>query len=156
MISCWHYMPLIWCNENDTLCLCFSLPKTRDMNLIMEKVSNDSQLRDIQQDNWPLFLKTGKWSRSAVSDSLWTPWTVAHQAPPSMGFSRQEYLSGLPFPSPGDLLDPGIKPTSPTLWAEHLTSEPPGQTQLKLVRSSKTWEIWEIVIVKKYLKRQGD
>ena len=39
-----------------------------------------------------------------------TPWTVAYQAPPSMGFSRQEYWSGLPFPSPGDLLNPGIEP----------------------------------------------
>ena len=39
-----------------------------------------------------------------------TPWTVAYQAPPSMGFSRQEYWSGLPFPSPGDLPDPGIEP----------------------------------------------
>ena len=48
-----------------------------------------------------------KWSRSVVSDSA-TPWTVAHQAPSSMGFSRQEYWSGLPFPSPGDLPDPGI------------------------------------------------
>ena len=44
-----------------------------------------------------------------------TPWTVAHQAPPSMGFSRQEYWSGLPFPSPGDLPDPGIEPRSPAL-----------------------------------------
>ena len=44
-----------------------------------------------------------------------TPRTAAHQAPPSMGFSRQEYWSGLPFPSPGDLPDPGIKPGSPTL-----------------------------------------
>ena len=44
-----------------------------------------------------------------------TPWTVAYQVPPSMGFSRQEYWSGLPFPSPGDLPDPGIKPWSPTL-----------------------------------------
>ena len=44
-----------------------------------------------------------------------TPWTVACQAPPSMGFSRQEYWSGLPFPSPGDLPDPGIEPGSPTL-----------------------------------------
>ena len=44
-----------------------------------------------------------------------TPWTVAYQAPPSMGFSRQEYWSGLPFPSPGDLPDPGIKPWSPAL-----------------------------------------
>ena len=42
-----------------------------------------------------------------------TPWTVAHQAPLSMGFSRQEHWSGLPFPSPWDLPDPGIKPTSP-------------------------------------------
>ena len=56
-----------------------------------------------------------------------TPWTVAHQAPPLMGFSRQEYWSGLPFPSPGDLLDPGIEPRSPTLQADALTSEPPGK-----------------------------
>ena len=56
-----------------------------------------------------------------------TPWTVAHQAPPSMGFSRQEYWSGLPFPSPGDLRDPGIQPRSPTLQADTLTSEPPGE-----------------------------
>ena len=44
-----------------------------------------------------------------------TPWTVAYQVPLSMGFSRQEYWSGLPFPSPGDLSDPGIEPKSPTL-----------------------------------------
>ena len=55
-----------------------------------------------------------------------TPWTVAHQAPPSMGFSRQEYWSGLPFPSPGDLPDPGIEPGSPASKADALTSEPPG------------------------------
>ena len=55
-----------------------------------------------------------------------TPWTVAYQASPSMGFSRQEYWSGLPLPSPGDLPDPGIKPGSPTLEADALTSEPPG------------------------------
>ena len=58
-----------------------------------------------------------------------TPWTVAHQAPPSMGFSRQEYWSGLPFPSPGDLPDPGIEPRSPALQADALTSEPPGKPQ---------------------------
>ena len=56
-----------------------------------------------------------------------TPWTVAHQAPPSMGFSRQEYWGGLPFPSPGDLPDPGIEPRSPALQADALTSEPPGK-----------------------------
>ena len=52
---------------------------------------------------------------SAISPHSVTPWTVAHQAPPSMVFSRQEYWSGLPFPSPGDLPDPGIKPRSPAL-----------------------------------------
>ena len=56
-----------------------------------------------------------------------TLWTVAHQAPPSMGFSRQEYWSGLPFPSPEDLPDPGIKSRSPKLQAGALTSEPPGK-----------------------------
>ena len=56
-----------------------------------------------------------------------TPWTVTYQAPPSMGFSRQEYWSGLPFPSPGDLPNPGIEPGSPALQADALTSEPPGK-----------------------------
>ena len=56
-----------------------------------------------------------------------TPWTVAHQVPPSMGFSRQEYWSGLPFPSPGDLPDPEIEPRSPALQGGALTSEPPGK-----------------------------
>ena len=59
-----------------------------------------------------------------------TPWTVAHQAYPSMGFSRQEYQSGLPFPSPGDLPDPGIKPRSPALQADALTSEPSGKPSI--------------------------
>ena len=54
------------------------------------------------------------------------PWTVAHQAPPSMEFSRQEYWSGLPFPSPGDLPDPGIEPGSLVLQADTLPSEPGG------------------------------
>ena len=54
-----------------------------------------------------------------------TPWTVAYEAPLSMGFSRQEYWSGLPFPSPGDLPDPGIEPRTPALWADALLSEPP-------------------------------
>ena len=56
--------------------------------------------------------------------------TVAYQAPPSMEFSRQEYWSGLPFPSPGDLPDPGIEPRSPILQADTLPSEPP-QVKLK-------------------------
>ena len=55
--------------------------------------------------------------------TLATPWTVACRAPLSMGFSRQEYWSGLPFPSPGDLPNPGIKPRSPALQADDLPTE---------------------------------
>ena len=80
--------------------------------------------------NWKLFKFLHYVSESEVAQScptLCDPWTVAHQAPPSMGFSRQEYWSGLPFPSPGDLPDPGIKPRSPTLQADALTSAPPGE-----------------------------
>ena len=54
-----------------------------------------------------------------------TLWTVAYQALPSMGFSRQEYWRGLPFPSPKDLPDPGIELRSPSLQADALPSEPP-------------------------------
>ena len=63
-----------------------------------------------------------------MSDSFATPWTVAHQALLSMGFSRQEYWSGLLFPSPGDHPDPGIKPGSPALQADSLLPEPLGKT----------------------------
>ena len=59
-----------------------------------------------------------------------TPWTVAYQASLSMGFSRQEYWSGLPFPSPGYLPDPGIELRYPALQAHALTSEPPGKPKL--------------------------
>ena len=63
-----------------------------------------------------------------------TTWTVAHQAPPSVGFSRQEYWSGLPFPSPGDLPNPGIEPGSPALQADALPSEPTGKLYFDLSR----------------------
>ena len=56
-----------------------------------------------------------------------TPWTLVHQAPQSMQFSRQEYWTGFPFLSPGDLPNPGIKPGSPALQADALLSEPPGK-----------------------------
>ena len=56
-----------------------------------------------------------------------TPWTIAYHAPPSVGFSRQECWSGLPFPSPGDLPDPGIEPRSPELQVDTLPSEPAGK-----------------------------
>ena len=56
-----------------------------------------------------------------------TPWTITSQAPLTLGFSRQEYWSWLPFPSPGDLLKPGIELRSPALQADALPSEPPGK-----------------------------
>ena len=61
-----------------------------------------------------------------------TPWTVTYQALRSTGFSRQEYWSGLPFPSPGDLPNPGIKPGSPVLQTDALPSEPLGKPLLLL------------------------
>ena len=59
-----------------------------------------------------------------------TPWTIAYQATLSMGFSRQEYWSGLPFPSPGDLPNPGIEPESPSLPGRFFTAEPQLRVQI--------------------------
>ena len=66
-----------------------------------------------------------------------TPWTAAYQAPSSMGFSRREYWSGLPFTSPGDLPDPWIEPGSPILQADALPSEPPGMAVIFCYSSLK-------------------
>ena len=79
-----------------------------------------------------------KESESKVTQSCRTlcdpmDWTVAYQAPLSMGFSRQEYwsgVSGVPFPSPGDLPDPGSEPGSPAFQADAVTSEPPGKPSI--------------------------
>ena len=74
------------------------------------------------------------------------PWTVAYQAPQSVGFSRQEYWSGLPFPSPEDLPHPGIEPRSPTVEADTLLSEPPGKSMVRdhhwCVFCLLGWEFW--------------
>ena len=81
----------------------------------------------------PLFIIARTWKVKVKSLSrlrlFATQWTVAHHAPLSMGFSRQEYWSGLPFPSPEDLPNPGIEPRSPKLQADALTSELPGEAQ---------------------------
>ena len=66
-------------------------------------------------------------SRSVVSNSFATPWSVACQAPLSMDFARQEHWSGLPLPSSGDLPDPGIESMSPALASLFFTTEPPGK-----------------------------
>ena len=69
-----------------------------------------------------------------------SPWTVAHQTPLSMGFSRQEYWSRLPFSASGDVPDPGVKPTflvSPALAGELFTTEPPGKTSGRIQKTHK-------------------
>ena len=72
-----------------------------------------------------IYIYSGVVAKSCLT--LATPWTIARQAPLSMGFSMQEYWSGLPFPSPGDLPVPGIKLGFPALQADSLPSEPPGK-----------------------------
>ena len=74
-----------------------------------------------------------------MSDSSVTPWTAACQAPLSTGFPRQGYWSGLPFPSPGNLPDPGVEPVSPTLVGEFFTIEPPKAFQMRGVEE-EGWE----------------
>ena len=77
------------------------------------------------------FSNAWKWEVKVKSLSrVWLlapPWTVAYQAPPSLGFSRQEYWSGVPLPSPGDFPNPGIEPGSPALQVDSLPSKPPGK-----------------------------
>src|SRR5574341_945454 len=76
-----------------------------------------------------------------MSDSFVTLWTVAHQAPLPMGFPRQEYWNGLPFPSPGDLPDPRIEPTSlvsPALAGRFFTTEPLGSPKRSSCQERQT------------------
>ena len=74
---------------------------------------------------------------SIVSNSSVTPWTVAYQSPVSMGFPRQEYWSGLTFPSAGDLPNPGIGPVSPALASGFFTPESPGKPYHGILPSNK-------------------
>ena len=81
-----------------------------------------------------------------------TPWTVARQAPLSMGFSRQDYWSGLPFPSPGNLPNPGIEFRSPTLQADSLLSEPQGNYFIYIL----SWDFPDGSVVKNLPANAGD
>ena len=89
--------------------------------------------RHRQTGIYPLIhnVKGEKWKLLSCTWLFATPWTIAYQPPLSMGFSRQEYWSRLPFPSPGDLPDPGIEPGFPALQADSLPSEPPGNPRPK-------------------------
>ena len=112
------------------------LPSLR-IEIIKKKKKNwDHQSQPNFQLNEPT------WSEMKSLSRFWlfaTPWTVAYQNPPSMGFSRQEYWSGLPFPSPGDLPDPGIEPPSPALQADAFPSEPPGKSWWISLVSEPEW-----------------
>ena len=78
-------------------------------------------------------------SHSGVFDSFAALWTLARQAPLSMGFSRQEYWSGLPCPSPGDLPNAGIKPASPALAGGFFTTEPSGKSIEEIILGTLHW-----------------
>ena len=83
----------------------------------------------------------GEFSHSVMSNFLWSPWTVACQAPLFMEFSRQGYWSGLPFPTSGDLPNPGIEPGSPALQADSLSTELRGNLpwrEFKISQNRKT------------------
>ena len=98
------------------------------LQLLPFAVSSFSYL-ECRWDAWKYILRLWKWKSLSRVRLFGTLCTIAHQAPPSMGFSRQEYWSELPFPSPGDLPELGIKPGSPSLQADSLPSEPPGKPQ---------------------------
>ena len=81
-----------------------------------------------------------------------TLWTVAHQAPLSMEFSRQEYWSGMPFPYPGDLPNTGIQPGSPALQADSLLSESPGKPKYRYIRFFSLRSYYKMLSIAVHLK----
>ena len=107
--------------------------------IMLEKFPNlEREMDTHHQSQRPL----SEWVKSLSHVWLFvTLWAVAYKASPSMGFSRQEYWSGLPFPSPGDLPNPGIEPGSPTLETDVLASEPPGKPQ-KVLKQTQLKEIF--------------
>ena len=87
-------------------------------------------------------------SQYVMPDSL-TPWTVAGQPPVSLGFPRQEYCSGVPFPSPGDLPDPGMEPASPALAGKFLTIEPPEKPKKVFSETQNSYKNSDLSLKKK-------
>ena len=110
-------------------------------SLVPQLVKNLSAMQEtwVQCLGWEDTLEKGMTIPSSIL--AWRiPWTVARWAPLSVGFSRQEYWSGLPIPSPKDFPNPGIEPRSPALQAYSLPSEPPGKPLFD-VRKIKSWSI---------------
>ena len=90
-----------------------------------------------KNNHFPVYSVWLLFSCQVVSDSFATPCTVAHQAPLSMGFARQEYWTGLPFSSPGNFPYPGMEPWSPALAGRFFTTEPPGKPHSSWLYSGK-------------------
>ena len=120
-----HLLSLLHCRQ---IFYCWAtgeaLPHIYDIHMLKSLLFSPPAIPSNYSVKYLLEVKVNSLSR------VWlfaTPCTIVHQAPPSMGFSRHEYWSGLLFPSPGDLPDPGIEPRSSALQADALTSEPPGK-----------------------------
>ena len=107
-------------------------------------IIRELQIKSIMRYYFTLVRSENEVTQSCLT--LCDPWTVVCQAPPSMGFSRQECWNGLPFSSPADLPDPGIKPGSPALQAAALLSEPPGKPQIltDLVVPGLSCGMWDL------------
>ena len=124
------------CSELGYTCLRKSISNKRCKRLMFAGQQN------LQEADFVHLIKNVK-VKSLSCVWLFAPlWSTAHQAPLSMGFSRQEYWSGLPFPSPGDLPNPGIEPRSPALQADALTSESPHLIAFTKAVSREGADIW--------------
>ena len=103
-------------------------------------------------------LRRGAWTLCFCVRLCVTLWTVARQAPQSLGFSRQEFWSGLPCPPPGNLPNPGIEPKSPTLQVYSLPAEPPGKPNNLIMKSVKFSKVKGYKLIAKFrhkLKKVG-
>ena len=122
----WLFLTIFSCDLSSFhyLCLCDTPPNSQgNVGCIQHNIADLS----IGNFSFPTGKVEAKVKSLSCNRLFATPWTVAYQALPSVGFSRQEYWSGLPFPSPGALPNPGIEPGSPALQADALPSEPPGK-----------------------------
>ena len=124
------YHMIIACLDNPTHTYCIPIIY-RSLNLGYYNIKISSGRKG--RMNWESSVEIHTLRVLVTQLCVWlfvTPWTVAHQTPLSMGFSRQEYCSGLPFPSAGHVPNPGIKPISPALQANSLLSQPLGKASI--------------------------